>query len=74
MRTGVRKTDGKQQTEAAPGTAKTGTLDDYKLESPAKVLPGGIGTTAGNSLKRKRKSFELKIFIIWVGRTTLGEV
>ena len=58
----VKKTDDKEQTEAELGTAKTGTPKNIKLESPAKVLPGGISTSAGNSLKRKRQSFYLENF------------
>ena len=64
IRTGVRKTSGKIQTEAKLKTAKSGTSDSTivihtnKLVSPAEVLPGGNRLFAGNSSKRKFTKFE----------------
>ena len=41
----------RKQAEAELGTAKTGAPDYCMLESPAKVLPGGIEENSGNSLE-----------------------
>ena len=51
VRKGVRKTSVRKQAEAELGTAKTGAPDDCMLESPAKVLLGGMDQNAGNSLE-----------------------
>ena len=64
LKTGVRKTSSKKQTEAKLETASSGTSDirivmhTKKLVIPAEVLPGENKFFAGNSSKRKFKEFE----------------
>ena len=71
VRTGLRKTIDRKQAEAELGTAKTGAHDNYMLESPDKVLPGGMEKNAGNSVKRKRQQYFEDNFG-WDNKTGVG--